>query len=150
LVVKSTEEHVSETNKTMTAIHTTRWSAPVQRILLAEDDDLSRKFLVALFTRMGYDVIATTTGTEAAEKLGREHIDMLVTDYQLPGLDGLHLLRTLRARDRSTPVILISGFLSDTVEQEARDAGVSAILRKPIDLPSLQERVTALLPPSAP
>jgi CheY-like chemotaxis protein len=47
-------------------------------------------------------------------------------------------------------VILLSGFLSELVEEEARDAGVSAILHKPIDLPLLQEKVVALLPPAGP
>jgi two-component system, OmpR family, response regulator len=115
-------------------------------ILVVEDDDLTRKFLTAFFRTMGYDVTVAATGEQALTKISGSLPGLVVTDYQLPGMDGVGMVRSLRVSGCRIPSILISGFLSDEVDQEAQEAGFAAIMRKPLELAALQEHVAALLP----
>jgi len=117
-----------------------------RKLLIVEDDDLTRKFLMAFFGTKGYQVSVAATAEEALRIAGEISPGLVLTDFQLPGMDGIGMVRSLRNAGHRVPFILISGFLSADIEAEAQEAGVAVILRKPLELAVLHDSVQSLFP----
>ena len=93
----------------------------------------------------GWQVEACADGAEALERITSDaHYDLLLLDYDLPGLNGIELLQQARvlAHRRAIPVIVLSG---TAVEEAVMRAGADAFLRKPEDISSVVEAITHLL-----
>ena len=106
-------------------------------ILVADDDTGMRESLVRALRREGFTVVATEDGTGALEALRRTHVDLLVADLRMPGLDGLELLRAARLVAPETEIVVISGH--GTVEEavDAMKEGAYDFLTKPFDRAAL-------------
>lgn len=102
------------------------------KLLVVDDDALIRRSLAELLRGEGYQVFEAGTGAEALKVFGHTAPDLVVTDFNMPEVDGLQLLRELRARKSDLPVILVTGY--GTVEQavEAMKAGAYDYVSKPI------------------
>lgn len=111
------------------------------RVLLAEDDPVSRDFLDEAIRGFGADVVACADGATTLDTARAERFDLLVLDHHLPGLGGDVLLATLRAdpdaRSRATPAIATSA-AHDTEFEALLRAGFSDALAKPMTLDVLQ------------
>jgi DNA-binding response OmpR family regulator len=119
--------------------------APSIRILHIEDDQTIAAVAKEMFEEQGWQVHTCDDGNAAIEHIsGRVHYDFFLFDYDLPGINGLELVRRARKlvhRSR-TPI----GVLSATpIEAEAKQAGADVFLRKPQDIGSLAERIGRLL-----
>lgn len=116
------------------------------RILLAEDDDMIRRSLVFALTRAGYSVQAHPDGQAAWEAcLETGPWDLLVTDLEMPRMDGAELARLIRSRHPSIPMIVLTGHESGPLQaRELLPEGVQ-ILPKPYRLASLLEAIAASL-----
>jgi DNA-binding response OmpR family regulator len=114
-------------------------------VLLVEDDPLFRKVLTTVLSSLGLQPLVAESGEAALSALGSHPVDIVLMDYHLPGMNGLELARSLRARNVTSPMILVSGFLTDTMKIEAQAARVAKVLHKPMDMSALQETVVALL-----
>ena len=114
-------------------------------ILVAEDDGALRERCCAALSDCGYGAFGVDDGAKALETVRRRRVDLLVTDIGLPGLDGLGLVRTLRAEGRRLPVLMVTarGELWDKCE--GFRAGADDYLVKPVYLPEIVWRVDALL-----
>lgn len=115
------------------------------RILLLEDDmDLCATLLLAL-EREGYAVDLCHNGYEGAELASQPYYDVIILDRMLPELDGLSILKRLRAFGSKTPVLMLTalGRISDRVD--GFDAGADDYLTKPFDTRELLARIRALL-----
>ena len=110
---------------------------PTIRILLVEDEPLIREVMAELLTLAGFEVIATTTGDEAAVLLANNGFTVLLTDVTMPGImDGIGLAQHARALHPGLPVVFVSG-RPDT-RQRARDFPPPvAFFPKPYDLDTL-------------
>jgi phosphoserine phosphatase RsbU/P len=114
------------------------------RILIAEDDFTSRTMLRGVLTKWGYEVISTCDGEEAYDALQQSDAPQLVVmDWEMPGMDGAALCRKLREQDRKEPLYLIlltsKGDRGDIVE--GLDAGADDYIPKPYDSAELRARV---------
>jgi len=87
----------------------------------------------------GFDVGEASAGVEALRRVAAEDFDVVLTDFSLPGMDGLTLLRKLRARDFDMPVILMLSEPNNRAAIEAVEEGVLQYLVKPIDAKALRE-----------
>jgi CheY-like chemotaxis protein len=119
--------------------------APSPRILVADDDDLLRRFLLTGLRAAGFDVVAAVDGSEALGLFrDRGPFDVLLLDEEMPKLSGRAVLRHLRSEGETLPAVLFSGSLTLTdAEQEA--LGVRAVVRKPCGLAELVEALCQAL-----
>jgi len=115
------------------------------RILIAEDDNISRKILQTVLTKDGNDVIAVEDGLKALEWLQKETPDMLITDWMMPDLDGLELCRRVRALNLSgyVYIILLTALTEKKRIIEGLDAGADDYVTKPYDRTELLARARA-------
>lgn len=115
------------------------------RILLIEDDKDVASFIRAGLEQSGYTVDHTTDGKDGLYLATTEPYDALIVDRMLPGVDGLTIVRTLRASDRSTPALILSalGEVDDRVK--GLKAGGDDYLVKPFAFSELLARLEALL-----
>lgn len=108
-----------------------------KQVLIADDEPNLRRVLAAQLVRDGYDVEAVASGTEAVRALRENHVDVVITDLRMPGIDGLDTLRALRELDPRLPVIVVTGYTSHDTERRCREAGAFECLHKPVDLDDL-------------
>ena len=114
------------------------------RILIAEDDQVLADGLLRSLRNAGYAVDQVGSGTEADAALALHEFDCLILDLGLPRLHGLEVLRKLRARGSSVPVLILTA--ADSVEQRVQglDLGADDYMAKPFSLQELEARVRAL------
>jgi two-component system cell cycle sensor histidine kinase/response regulator CckA len=111
-------------------------------ILLVEDDTLIRAQLSVLL-QDGYNVLAARDGVEAAEMYEREkgRIDVVVTDYMMPRLDGARLAKLLACHDAGLPIIMVSGSVGCKEIERLFNLPKFVLLWKPFDVKVLLELV---------
>lgn len=115
------------------------------RILIAEDDALSQKFVVTIVERMGHCAIIACDGQHAWEVLcAEDHYDMLITDIMMPRMDGTTLIRTLRADPRfaTIPIVIMSAFIGVKEIAGLLEAGATWFLPKPVDRITLESYIS--------
>ncbi|ABA77726.1 response regulator [Rhodobacter sphaeroides] len=112
----------------------------MSRTVLAVDDSPSVRCMVAMTLReAGYRVIEATDGREGLEKALSEPVDAIITDQNMPNLDGLGFIRAFREHPESKgkPIIFLSTDSADTLKQQAREAGAMGWMVKPFTQPQL-------------
>ena len=114
------------------------------RILIAEDDAVSRRILQVTVERFGHDCVIAEDGLEAWELYGRLLPDVLITDWMMPGLDGLELCRRVRADSQRHCYVIVLTALGDHEHALAgADAGADDHLTTPMRREELQVRLLA-------
>jgi DNA-binding response OmpR family regulator len=118
-------------------------------VLIVEDEPRIADFLAKGLTRQGYEVQRAYTGSEALAWTGGEKggppIDLIVLDLGLPDIDGLDVLRTLRAGGSDVPVIVLTARTESTDRAEALQLGAVEYHTKPLPFPDLLGSVRATL-----
>ncbi len=117
--------------------------------ILAVDDSASMRQMVSFTLRSsGYDVIEAIDGQDALDKIGDRHVDLVLTDQNMPRMDGLTLIRELRCVDRfkRTPILMLTTESSDEMKQAGRAAGATGWMVKPFDPQRLLEIISKVLP----
>lgn len=120
--------------------------------ILAVDDSVSLRQMVAFTLRSsGYDVIEAVDGVDALDKLRDRSVDLVLTDQNMPRMDGLSLVRELRGRPQfaKTPILILTTESSDEMKQAGRVAGATGWLVKPFDPKRLTEVIARVLGPVA-
>src|SRR5580704_10548713 len=115
------------------------------RILVADDDATSRRILHAIVTKLGHDCIMAEDGMIAWQLLSSQPIDVLLTDWMMPGLDGPDLCRRVREeRDgHYTYTVLVTGLRERAQVLEGMNAGADDYLTKPVDPFDVETRLVA-------
>jgi CheY-like chemotaxis protein len=118
---------------------------PSLKILLAEENREMRKLVACVLRGDGHDVVETANGGELLEAIAsliidrcRHHVDIIMCEQSMPGIQGLSVLSGLRARGRSTPFILVTR--NAMAHVSARQLG-AVILEKPLNVESIRDAV---------
>ena len=115
------------------------------RIILAEDDDSMRTFLVRAIERAGYDVSSYDTGLSAYHRLREEPFELLLTDIVMPEMDGIELARRATELDPDIKVMFITGFAAVALNPDSKAPKDAKVLSKPFHLRDLVNEVEKLL-----
>jgi len=109
-------------------------------ICIVDDQPALLQMLRFALSFQGVTVIEAVDGADALEKISTQHIDMLITDWQMPVMDGMELIRRLRRIEAyaDLPTVVISCRDDLTVRQEARSLGVMTWLKKPFRISEVQ------------
>jgi DNA-binding response OmpR family regulator len=115
-------------------------------ILIVDDDDRSRELLRIVLRRAGHRVLSAADAQAAVALLDVERPEAVIADFMMPGMSGLEFCRWLRSQPALQRVgcLLLTGLDTQQVHQEAREAGVDAVLIKPFDRGELLERLTSI------
>ncbi len=124
-----------------------RTASPGKTILLAEDDSLVRELVHEYLKDHGYKLIVAESGQAAldASKQYAGDIDLLLSDFQMPNMDGITLAERISASRPDTKTLLMSGYTGDTVRLSKGAHAAPAFIQKPFMPLDLLERIERLI-----
>lgn len=117
------------------------------RILIVDDFATMRHIMRKSLMELGFsNVTEAADGVDALEKLGREDIQFIISDWNMPNMMGIEFLRRVRATDRhkTTPFLMVTAEAKRENVLEAASAGVSQYIVKPFTVDSLQQKIAAI------
>ena len=116
-------------------------------ILVADDSPTIRKFVSIALTMQGYEVVVVSDGMEAIEKLPQNKIDLVITDLNMPNLDGYELIKSIREDEnfKEIPIIILSSLGGDGEIERGLKCGANSYLVKPFDPKRVQYEVSKYL-----
>lgn len=118
------------------------------KTILAVDDSASIRQMVSFTLKSaGYDIVEASDGMEGLEKARTKIFNLILTDQNMPRMDGLTLTKSLRAMPQyaSTPILMLTTESSDTMKAQGRAAGATGWLVKPFDPQKLIEVVRKVI-----
>lgn len=115
------------------------------KTLLVDDDEFVRDSLRLLFESRGCYLLAVETAEDGMKALAKEDFDVIITDYKLPGIDGLEFCRKIRSDHPRALKILITAYGSRAVEEEASAAGIEELIEKPITSDAIRSSLFRLM-----
>ena len=115
------------------------------KILLAEDDNDMRRFLVKALEKAGYQVLSYDNGASAYDRLREEPFSLLLTDIVMPEMDGIELARRATELDLDLKVMFITGFAAVALNPDSKAPKDAKVLSKPFHLRDLVEEVNKML-----
>ncbi len=114
-------------------------------ILVVDDDRNTRMFLEAVLKTANYTVLLAKNGIEALSVLESSHVDLIVLDIMMPGMDGYELTKTLREAENNIPILMVSAKQMPEDKHRGFLAGTDDYITKPIDDEEMLYRIKALL-----
>jgi len=110
-------------------------------VLIVDDSDCIREVLTALLSHKGHRCESAANGREAMEKVAQGHFDVVITDVNMPEMDGITLTRELALRFSDLPVMIMTGQLDEHCRKSALLAGAREVLRKPFEISEFMLRL---------
>jgi len=115
------------------------------RIMVVEDDRGSRRLMEDVLTDAGYEPILASNGVHALELLDQKHVDLMIVDVMMPGMDGYELTRQLRDAGMDIPILMVTAKQTREAMKTGFKTGVDDYMTKPVDEEELLLRISALL-----
>jgi CheY-like chemotaxis protein len=120
------------------------------KVLVCEDNPVNRKLLGSMLQKLGHEATMVADGAEGWERLQSEKFDLMITDIEMPRMNGVELSRKIRAVEahvggRRIPIVAATAHVGDEAKSELLDAGIDAYLPKPFTLADIQKAVLAAL-----
>jgi two-component system chemotaxis response regulator CheB len=116
--------------------------AEIKKILVAEDELTNSLLLKRLLTKAGYSVVIAHNGLDAFRQIERESFDVLLTDWMMPQMDGIELIRRVRDKIKPLPlIIMVTALVSESARTYALESGADDYVAKPVDIEELISRV---------
>ena len=114
-------------------------------ILVVDDDKNTRLLMRAVLEGENYQVTTAENGEKALEALEREHIDLVVLDVMMPGMDGYEFTKTLRSAQNDLPILMVSAKQLPADRKQGFLVGTDDYMTKPVDEEEMLLRIKALL-----
>ncbi len=113
----------------------------VAKILLVDDDLVEQKLLTVLLEKEGYEIVVASDGLHALIELGKHHIDLVLSDIEMPNLTGYQLLEFMKSKNIDIPVVFLTGHTSSEDEIKGLQMGAVEYLKKPVQPDLLKIRL---------
>jgi DNA-binding response OmpR family regulator len=120
-------------------------SAAPARALVIDDDELSAELLRLMLARLGVAAHVARDGVTGLQAFTNDHFKLVLVDLKLPDVDGLEVVRQLRAHSTSVSLVVVSGLSMLDDEEKQRTVGFDAFLMKPFSFEQFAEQVKPLL-----
>lgn len=121
-----------------------------KKIMIVDDASSIRQSLSYVLQQAGYEVIEAVDGADALKKIAGEKVSLIVSDVNMPNMDGLTFVKTLKsdpqyADNKFTPVVMLTTEAGEDKKNEGKEAGVKAWMTKPFPPDKLLEAVSKLV-----
>jgi len=119
-----------------------------KKILIVDDSVVLRKMVCFTLKEAGFDVVEAENGQEALDRLGSHTVDLVVTDLNMPVMDGITFMTNARklSATRFTPILMLTTESQPEMKQKGKAAGATGWLVKPFDPPKLLAVIAKVLP----
>lgn len=116
-------------------------------ILVVDDCQTTRKLLGHYLKSRGYHVVFAENGLDAMEKLGSNDINLILTDLNMPYMDGMELIRTLRSDPNwaNIPILMVTTENDDVEREKAYSSGVNGYVVKPITGDTIAQNIKSII-----
>jgi CheY-like chemotaxis protein len=118
------------------------------KILFIDDEKSVREMSAKILALEGHQVTVASSGPEGLEALKEGGYDIVLVDFKMPGMSGLEVAKRVKEIDEGIAVVLVTGWMMEVDEEEAREQGVDSLLPKPFDFDDLCEAIERFLPKS--
>ena len=118
------------------------------RILIVDDSSTMRRIIMNTLNKIGYsDYVEASTGVEAVDKLAEGSIGLVITDWNMPEMSGLDLVKAVRANDqtRHIPMLMVTTNAAQEHMTEAIEAGVTSYVSKPFTPDTIRDKIQLAL-----
>lgn len=123
----------------------TRTKGHNSRIMVVDDDEGIRRILSIALSRMGYEVRAASNGSEALSLFLKSSFDLVLTDLEMPGMDGWNLASRIKKRFPDIPVVLMTGHAKEDVLERMKGSSVDNVIFKPFRLEDILKTARTIL-----
>jgi two-component system, chemotaxis family, chemotaxis protein CheY len=118
------------------------------RFLVVDDSSTMRRIIINTLSKLGYrEVLEARNGREGIERLATADVDLVITDWNMPEMNGLDFIRTIRTLDRTkqTPVLMVTTNAAEVDIVEGLRAGVTHYIVKPFTPDTFREKIEAVI-----
>lgn len=115
----------------------------MSNVLIVDDEPQIREIVREILVQNGHRVTEATDGVDAVERLSHSKFDLIISDFTMPRMGGLGILKFLRKNKIRTPTLILSGSTISGLDDEAhlKELGAYSIVRKPIEMDELMEQI---------
>ncbi|MCU0412666.1 MAG: response regulator [Bacteroidetes bacterium] len=115
-----------------------------KHVLIVDDSPTVRKFVSVSLSMQGFSVVAACDGMDALEKLPQSKFDLVITDLNMPNMDGFELIKALRENPdyKDLPVIILTSLGDEANKEQGAKLGVNSYVVKPFSLEKIQYEVS--------
>lgn len=115
--------------------------------MIVDDCPTTRKLLGLYLRAKGYEAVFAENGLDAIEKIGRNNINLIITDLNMPYMDGIELVKNLKADDdlKKIPILMVTTESDEEEKKKAFEAGVSGYLTKPVTAEMVSQNIKRIL-----
>lgn len=116
-------------------------------IVVVEDFNTSRQIIKKTLERLGYSVIEASDGREALKFFDGDPVDMVISDFNMPNMDGASLIEYIRSKEqfKYIPIFMLSTETNESKQQRAKDAKITAWIRKPFEIAEFSKMIQKAL-----
>ena len=119
--------------------------AKMNRILVVDDENTVRELLSELLSNIGYQVVSAQNGYDGLKLFQNNSIELVLTDLDMPVMDGWSLAAGIKAKSPGTPVIIVTGLDKEEVSQKLKAGHVDGVIFKPFSVEEVNETVRKML-----
>ncbi len=118
-----------------------------RKLVIVEDSDCIREAIVFALQKSGFEVRSATNGLEAIAILNGEKFDMVLTDYYMPGMNGLELIKWMRGSEqyKRLPVVVLTTENQRDIILQAKNAGATGWIHKPFEIEKLTQTIRRII-----